>query len=1313
MKKLGKLNLRLLKMRNKLGLGNRKFSLIIYIYLIILMSISVIAIPNSINIQGKLTNPSDTIQTGTFNFTFRIYDNFTSGNKLYESANVTSTTDARGVYDIILQNVNISFDKQLYLGIEVNVDGEMTPRINLTSVPYTFRANTSDSLDANRSYTVLGLNVTENLTLGQKLTFSLRESIDNLVDGFLRVTGSLNVTESLIILGGVNVTGDLSINQEINLTALGNIDASGTISADTLSAISTLNVGGGFNAGGLTIQSDGDIVTVGDILFSGNITIVNVSVTNFNVNGSVTPGIDNTFDLGNESFRWRSIYAVGMNLTSNNLELVGNLTVDTGTLFVDSGNDKVGIGKTNPATELDVAGGINASTLNISGNVNLAYNSGNVGIGTTSPNFKLDVAGPINASGLNITGNALIKGDLNVTGTSYLGDITINADNITTNNIVSRDGNISFFNDSGDELMRITSLGRVGIGVTDPDSTLEVKSNVDNSASWVTNADAAIKIANLDANGDAILKFEDSTARIVYGADSDNDILKFNSRQSGNSDSEAVVIDNNGQVGIGTTSPTYKLEVAGNMSVAGFVNMSANVSLGTGVLFVDNTSSRVGIGTTSPDNLLHIKANPTLDPAFIVQESTAGGEFIRLGAGTGGTTLDFSDTGFLRIAKDDGVSIGDINSGTTELLRITSGGNVGIGTTSPQYLLQVASGTDGRSVNLSNVLYVNGSSRNIGIGYTGMSIEERNTGTDHEPVITLERSGGTSSQRGPAIEFSWDSDATPQSAEIGNLRYYSGTSNDQVAALIVENDGGTNSSNFLFFTKENNSAITQRLTIKSNGSVGIGDSTPDFNLEIVNSSTNGAFAISSAADNDGDLFVVDESGNVGIGTSSPATFLEIEGNTPKIILDDNAGGATDDFAISNGGSFAAFRDETSNIDIMALVLTGSNEGNVGIGTTSPGMKLVVAGNVNISQNLTVNNSVFFVDGTSGNVGIGTTSPDSELDITSGSAASDVLTINPSTGSGQYRIREESGGTFFVQMEDGSGSANIQFAHHAASWINTGQNFGIGTTTPLRKLSVTDSAGVLALFNSTATAGALFDLKSEVGTSVAYRVQGSNEWTFGNDYTLDGSFVIADGNSHLSILANSTKRFVIDSSGNVGIGTTSPAAALTVIGEINGSGLNISGGASIGGNVAIGRASTLSSATNLHVNDGVVIFGDGAGTNQNLRFLSDSSSISYIQAGASSSDTDADLRIARYSTATTNIDDFDIYADETYFSGNVGIGTANPESKLTVAGQVNITNSGEYILIGSDTNNPSIELRDTDSDGGNPFIDFNRGGGGLS
>ena len=140
----------------------RNNALIIVLALLFLVQI-VTAIPNSINIQGKLTDSSGSLQAGTFNFSFKIYDSFTGGNKLYES-NVTATTDARGVYDVILNNINISFADQLYLGVQVNKNGEMAPRVNLTSSPYSFRANISEDLNRNNTYEVSVFNITGNLT---------------------------------------------------------------------------------------------------------------------------------------------------------------------------------------------------------------------------------------------------------------------------------------------------------------------------------------------------------------------------------------------------------------------------------------------------------------------------------------------------------------------------------------------------------------------------------------------------------------------------------------------------------------------------------------------------------------------------------------------------------------------------------------------------------------------------------------------------------------------------------------------------------------------------------------------------------------------------------------------------------------------------------------------------------------------------------------------------------------------------------------------------------------------------------------------
>ncbi|MBI2102100.1 hypothetical protein HYT53_05820, partial [Candidatus Woesearchaeota archaeon] len=71
--------------------------------------------------------------------------------------------------------------------------------------------------------------------------------------------------------------------------------------------------------------------------------------------------------------------------------------------------------------------------------------------------------------------------------------------------------------------------------------------------------------------------------------------------------------------------------------------------------------------------------------------------------------------------------------GNTLFVDATSN-NVGIGTTSPNYLLQVASGTDGRSVNLSNVLFVNGSSGKVGIGAVPLALNSISLGVEGTDV---------------------------------------------------------------------------------------------------------------------------------------------------------------------------------------------------------------------------------------------------------------------------------------------------------------------------------------------------------------------------------------------------------------------------------------------------------------------------------------------------------------------------------------------------------------------------------------------------
>ena len=174
-------------------------AMILLLSIFFLLSTIAFAIPNSLTLQGKLTNIAGASQVGTFNFTFRIYDAATNGNILYELVNYSITTDANGIYDVILGKINLSFADQYYLGITVGTDGESEPRVNLTSAPYSFRANTSEALNPNASYVVTNLSVTGNATIGSGGT-TLEIS-----------TQTFNLTT----IGNINLANNLSLGDKI------------------------------------------------------------------------------------------------------------------------------------------------------------------------------------------------------------------------------------------------------------------------------------------------------------------------------------------------------------------------------------------------------------------------------------------------------------------------------------------------------------------------------------------------------------------------------------------------------------------------------------------------------------------------------------------------------------------------------------------------------------------------------------------------------------------------------------------------------------------------------------------------------------------------------------------------------------------------------------------------------------------------------------------------------------------------------------------------------------------------------------------
>ena len=149
---------------------------------------------------------------------------------------------------------------------------------------------------------------------------------------------------------------------------------------------------------------------------------------------------------------------------------------------------------------------------------------------------------------------------------------------------------------SNNEVMRVTSTGDVGIGTNSPSDKLTVNGNLSIFGNKIYNGSAA---------NSAGVSFPSSTTRI----DGYNGITFHSSTTTVGSQTERMRITNNGNVGIGTSNPTEKLEVGGPI-------------VWNGSLVASQTSS--GVLDRSGDNI-RIRAYGTNAGSGVFQIRTGGG----------------------------------------------------------------------------------------------------------------------------------------------------------------------------------------------------------------------------------------------------------------------------------------------------------------------------------------------------------------------------------------------------------------------------------------------------------------------------------------------------------------------------------------------------------------------------------------------------------------------------------------------------------------------------------------------------------------
>jgi len=129
----------------------KKFRLVMLIMVGILCFANLVyaAVPQVINYQGKFTDKDNNPLLGNYLVTFRFYDAASGGAALWEESHILVMEN--GIFNALLGSIkplDIDFNKDLWMGIEVASDGEMTPRIKLTSTAYAFNAQTVDMLSS-------------------------------------------------------------------------------------------------------------------------------------------------------------------------------------------------------------------------------------------------------------------------------------------------------------------------------------------------------------------------------------------------------------------------------------------------------------------------------------------------------------------------------------------------------------------------------------------------------------------------------------------------------------------------------------------------------------------------------------------------------------------------------------------------------------------------------------------------------------------------------------------------------------------------------------------------------------------------------------------------------------------------------------------------------------------------------------------------------------------------------------------------------------------------------------------------------------
>jgi hypothetical protein len=289
--------------------------------------------------------------------------------------------------------------------------------------------------------------------------------------------------------------------------------------------------------------------------------------------------------------------------------------------------------------------------------------------------------------------------------------------------------------------------GTLSVGTTSSKVRFEVVANAGEPAA-IFNGDSVGHGMRVGTSDYVFGGTSGSILNFALGAGTGNTFGEIDALSNGGAASNALILQNNkaGEVGIGTTTPKYRLDVAGAIrsSTGGIVFPDGTIQITAfnPTLSASNAITQangdVGIGTTTPTTALSVYAHPGQPAAvFYTDESGRG---LRVGTSDyvfGGLTGTFMNLG---MAAGTGVTTGTIqvqSGGANENLAIEpNGGNVGIGTTTPGAALEVDGNVKLTSGSGASIMFQDGTVQST--AYTGVT-----SGGDYAESVNVggERSG--------------------------------------------------------------------------------------------------------------------------------------------------------------------------------------------------------------------------------------------------------------------------------------------------------------------------------------------------------------------------------------------------------------------------------------------------------------------------------------------------------------------------------------------------------------------------------------------